>query len=83
MKITSGTLARTIILALALINQILSMCGIAVLPIEDAQVETIVTTLWTVIAAVVAWWKNNSFTQAALEGDKLMHTLKDEEFLDR
>ena len=83
MKITSGTLARTIILALALINQVLSMCGIAVLPIEDAQVETIVTTLWTVIAAVVAWWKNNSFTQAALEGDKLMHTLKDEEFLDR
>ena len=53
MKITSGTLARTIILALALINQVLSMCGIAVLPIEDAQVETIVTTLWTVIAAVV------------------------------
>ena len=41
MKITSGTLARTIILALALINQVLSMCGIAVLPIEDAQVETI------------------------------------------
>ena len=70
MKITSGTLARTIILALALINQILSMCGIAVLPIEDAQVETIVTTLWTVIAAVVAWWKNNSFTAPAIEADK-------------
>ena len=76
MKITSGTLARTIILALALINQILSMCGIAVLPIEDAQVETIVTTLWTVIAAVVAWWKNNSFTQAALAGDALKDEIK-------
>ncbi|MBS6883933.1 MAG: phage holin [Clostridiaceae bacterium] len=72
MKITSGTLARTIILALALINQILSMCGIAVLPIEDAQVETIVTTLWTVIAAVVAWWKNNSFTAPAIEADKAL-----------
>ena len=72
MKITSGTLARTIILALALINQVLSMCGIAVLPIEDAQVETIVTTLWTVIAAVVAWWKNNSFTAPAIEADKAL-----------
>ena len=72
MKITSGTLARTIILALALINQVLSMCGIAVLPIEDAQVETIVTTLWTVIAAVVAWWKNNSFTAPAIETDKAL-----------
>lgn len=76
MKITSGTLARTIILALALINQVLSMCGIAVLPIEDAQVETIVTTLWTVIASVVAWWKNSSFTSAAIAGDKVKNAIK-------
>ena len=82
-KISAGTSARTIILLLALINQCLSMAGVSPLPIEDEQVETIITTAWTVIAALIAWWKNNSFTQAALEGDKLMHTLKDEEFLDR
>ena len=82
-KISAGTIARTIILLLALINQCLSMAGVSPLPIEDEQVETIITTAWTVIAALIAWWKNNSFTQAALEGDKLMHTLKDEEFLDR
>ena len=82
-KLSAGTIARTIILLLALINQCLSMAGVSPLPIEDEQVETIITTAWTVIAALIAWWKNNSFTQAALEGDKLMHTLKDEEFLDR
>ena len=82
-KISAGTIARTIILLLALINQCLSMAGVSPLPIEDEQVETIITTAWTVIAALIAWWKNNSFTQAALEGDKLMHTLKDEEFPDR
>ena len=82
-KISAGTIARTIILLLALINQCLSVAGVSPLPIEDEQVETIITTAWTVIAALIAWWKNNSFTQAALEGDKLMHTLKDEEFLDR
>ena len=82
-KISAGTIARTIILLLSLINQCLSMAGVSPLPIEDEQVETIITTAWTVIAALIAWWKNNSFTQAALEGDKLMHTLKDEEFLDR
>ena len=82
-KISAGTIARTIILLLALINQCLSMAGVSPLPIEDEQVETIITTAWTVIAALIAWWKNNSFTQAALEGDKLMHALKDEEFLDR
>lgn len=72
MNITAGTLARTIILALALINQILSATGHPVLPIEDAQVETLVSTAWTVIAALIAWWKNNSFTSAAKAGDEIM-----------
>ena len=72
MNITVGTLARTIILALALINQILSATGHPVLPIEDAEVETLVSTAWTVIAALIAWWKNNSFTAAAKAGDEVM-----------
>lgn len=76
MKITSGTIARTVILALALINQILSAAGKPVLPIEDAQIETLVSTLWTVIAAAVAWWENNSFTKAAIEADKLLQEKK-------
>lgn len=76
MNITKGTLARTIILALALINQVLSVCGLAVLPIEDAQIETLVSTGWTVIAAAAAWWKNNSFTQAAIEADQVLKEKK-------
>ena len=75
-KISVGTIARTIILLLALINQCLSMAGVSPLPIEDEQVETIITTAWTVIAAVWAWWKNNSFTQAALAGDALKNEIK-------
>ena len=75
-KISAGTIARTIILLLALINQCLSMAGVSPLPIEDEQVETILTTAWTVIAAIWAWWKNNSFTQAALAGDALKNEIK-------
>ena len=75
-NISAGTIARTIILLLALINQCLSMAGVSPLPIEDEQVETIITTAWTVIAAVWAWWKNNSFTQAALAGDALKNEIK-------
>lgn len=75
-KISAGTIARTIILLLALINQCLSMAGVSPLPIEDEQVETIITTAWTVIAAVWAWWKNNSFTPAALAGDALKNEIK-------
>ena len=75
-KISAGTIARTIILLLALINQCLSMAGVSPLPIEDEQVETVITTAWTVIAAIWAWWKNNSFTQAALAGDALKDEIK-------
>ena len=69
MEITSGTIARTIILALALINQLLSASGHAVIPIENATIENLVSTAFTVIMAVIAWWKNNSFTHAARVGD--------------
>ena len=72
MKITAGTIARTIILALALVNQILAACGISVIPIEDETINTIVSTAFTVITAVIAWWKNNSFTQKAIAADMYM-----------
>ena len=72
LKISAGTVARTIVLLLGLVNQVLSMLGIPVLPIEDEAINTVVSTLWTVIAAVAAWWKNNSFTTAALEADQVL-----------
>lgn len=71
-KVTAGTIARTIVLALALINQCLVMAGVQTLPIQDEQVETLVTTGATIVTAVIAWWKNNSFTQAARVGDQAM-----------
>lgn len=77
MKITAGTIVRTIVLFLALVNQMLSISDRPVLPIEDATVEAIVTNLWTLIAALVSWWKNNSFTDAALRGDELMRKARE------
>lgn len=69
MKVSSGTIARTIILVLALINQILVATGRSVIPIEDDTVVQVVSLLATVVTSLIAWWKNNSFTQAALAGD--------------
>lgn len=71
-KITAATLARTAVLALALTNQLLSAAGKPVLPIESAVLEQLVTAGITTVAALIAWWKNNSFTQAALHGDEIM-----------
>ena len=76
MKISKGTLIRTIILALALVNQVLAMIGISPLNIADDDISTVISTAWTIIAAVVAWWKNNSFSDAAIKADEFMHELK-------
>ena len=75
-KIKADTIARTIILALALVNQILSATGHSVIPVQDSDIEVIVTTTFTVVMAVVNWWFNNSFTQAALRGDIVMDEIK-------
>jgi SPP1 family holin len=75
-KISTGTVVRTFCLALALVNQFLVMGGHSVLPIEDAQVEELITLLATTITSVVAWWKNNSFTQAAITADETLQSIK-------
>ena len=74
--VTAGTIARTACLLLALTNQVLSALGKPVLPIESATVEQLVTAGITTVTALVAWWKNNSFTPAALEADKTYDRLK-------
>lgn len=74
MKVEAGTIVRTICLVLALINQVLVMSGHSILPIEDATVEAVVTNIVTIVTAVAAWWKNNSFTQKAIAADKELHS---------
>ena len=66
-KISAGTLTRTAALGLALTNQLLSAAGKPLLPIDNAQLEQMISTGFTVGAALAAWWKNNSFTQAGDE----------------
>ena len=75
-KISAGTIARTACLLLALTNQILSACGKPVLPIESQTVEQLVTAGITTVAALIAWWKNNSFTTAAIQADKYLEDKK-------
>ena len=74
-KISAATVARTACLLLALTNQVLSACGKPVLPIESETVEQLVTAGITTLAALVAWWKNNSFTTNAIKADQYMKDL--------
>ena len=71
-NITKGTLIRTILLVFALINQVLAVFGKSPIPIDDDTVTNLISTAWTVIASLIAWWKNNSFTDKAIKADKVL-----------
>lgn len=79
MKIKADTIARTVVLVIALINQVLAMFGKDVLPFADETIYELVTLLFTIGASAWAWWKNNSVTQKALEADEYLKKLKEED----
>ena len=74
--VSAATLARTAVLALALINQILSAAGKPVLPIESAQLEQLISTGFTTVSALVNWWFNNSFSKEAIQADAEFERLR-------
>lgn len=76
MNVKLSTIARTIVLFLALINQICAVKGWIPLDISEDTIYQLCTALATVIASIWAWWKNNSFTESAIEADQFMKKLK-------
>lgn len=70
-RIDTATIIRTVLLALALINQSLVLAGYSPLPFEDADVEVFLTGAFTAVMAVWSWWKNNSVTRKARKADEL------------
>lgn len=77
-KVKPETIIRTIVLILALANQVLAIYGKQAIPITEDDVYQTVTLIFTVGSAMWAWWKNNSFTGPAIEADEYMEKLREE-----
>ena len=75
-RIQPDTIARTIVLILALLNQILAIFGKGTVEIAENDIYQVVSIIWTIASAVVAWWWNNSYTQHAIRADKYLDTLR-------
>lgn len=71
-KIEPGTIVRTAVLAFALLNQALTVAGCNPLPFTEDEFGQAVSMILTAGASLWAWWRNNSFTQAAIKADEQM-----------
>lgn len=76
MNRTTETIIRSVLLAVALLNQILTATGRSPLPIDDEQISALVSAAFTVAAALWSWWKNNSVTDEARMADTYLDALR-------
>lgn len=79
-NIDKGTVIRTVLLLVALINQFLVMFGKTPLPLDEESVNNLAnvlyvafSTLFTTVMTLVAWFKNNYVTS---KGQKQKEILK-------
>ena len=71
------TIIRTAVLALALLNQCFTVAGRPIIQVNETEMNELISICFTVITAVVAWWKNNSFTAEAIEADRYLAQLRE------
>ena len=76
MNASKETIIRTIVLFVTLVNQVLTVCGKNPLPFSETELYEILSLMATAGVSLWTWWKNNSFTAAAVEADRYLADLK-------
>ena len=76
MKISKGTIVRTIMLVIVIINMILKKCGVDLINVTESEILTAVEMIIELAVIVVSFWKNNSYTQNAIKADEFLRDLK-------
>ena len=71
-----GTITRTVLIIIALINQGLLIAGKNPLPFEDEQIAQVISFGFTTVTSLIAWWKNNNFSREAKEAQHYLDALK-------
>ena len=76
MKISKGTIVRAVMFLIVALNFGLEKLGVDIIPANENVVTMVVETLIEIAVLVVGFWKNNSFTPAAIKADELLKQLK-------
>lgn len=76
MKISKGTIIRTIALAVVLINLLLKALGKPLIEFDEGSALVWLEYIIEVAIILVTFWKNNSFSPAAIKADEILKQLK-------
>ena len=76
MKISKWTIARTIGVVLVVVNIFLQRMGYDVINVSESEILALVEVLIEVAIIIVAWWKNNSYSENAIRADEFLKSLR-------
>lgn len=77
MKISKGTIVRTIMLIIVVVNMILQHLGIDIINVSENEILSLVEIVIELAVIITTFWKNNSFTETAIRADEFLKLLKE------
>ena len=77
LKVSAGTFVSLVLMILGIINLVLQALGKPSIQFGTQEVTIFVTALYTFVAGIYAWWKNNNVTKNALTVQVIFNGLKD------
>lgn len=78
-RVSPDTIARTIILIITIVNIILLRCNVMPIEISESIIYEVCSNIALIAAAIISWWKNNSFTKAAIQADSVLKEIREME----
>lgn len=78
MKVSKNTIIRLIAVLIVIGNLILKAFGKSPIDVDESTIGVWVETILEIAVIVVAFWKNNSFSQAAIKADAFLRSLRSE-----
>lgn len=75
---TQSTIVRVAVLAILLVNQVLVAFGFEPLPFDEQQIYEAVSTVATVVMAIITTYFNNDVTPEGRAGTEKTRQLKEE-----
>lgn len=79
--VTVEVVTGVLILLVALINAVLQMFGVNILPIENDEISSVVSTVFLIVTTLYNTWKNRNITKASQTGQQVVDAIKNGEIL--